>query len=140
MGEVRTSDIVAESWEEGKDVCVPAYDEKCEGYRFARFTSEMKLISGRFGVSEPLIPEWVQLDDVEMIIVPGLAFDMSGGRVGHGGGYYDRILQQRRGGPSVAAAFEFQVRDQVPMTSHDVRMDFVVTEKRTIPTGLTPGL
>ena len=139
-GEVSTVDIVSACWSDGKKVCVPAYDERCKGYGLASLSNGTELKTGLFGIPEPVVVEWVHLDEIDMMIVPGLAFDAHGGRVGHGGGYYDRILQQKPGLLAVAVAFECQVKDEVPMTPLDVRMDFIVTEQRIIPTGVTPGL
>lgn len=139
-GEVRTSDVIADSWERGKVVCVPVYDKEHDRYLFSRLTSSMKVISGRFKVPEPETRDCVEVQEINVMIVPGLAFDLRGGRVGHGGGYYDRILEKGIGGVTVAAAFEFQIRDEVPTTSKDVRMDFLVTEKRIIPAEIAHGL
>jgi 5-formyltetrahydrofolate cyclo-ligase len=66
---------------------------------------------------------------VELFIVPGVAFDRDGGRLGHGRGYYDGLLAQaRRGVPVIAAAFECQLVERVPMTPRDVRVDAIATE------------
>ena len=97
------------------------------------------MVKGMLNVNEPMIRDWVQLEDIAIIIVPGLAFDLQCGRLGHGGGYYDRILSHRSCGTITGTAFEFQIRDEVPMTSMDVRMDVIVTEKRIITAGTIIG-
>lgn len=72
----------------------------------------------------------------DLICVPGLAFDRAGGRLGRGGGYYDRSLPTNRGDPGrprlVGIGFSFQLVERVPMTERDLRLDSVVTERETI--------
>ena len=72
----------------------------------------------------------VDVKEIDLIIVPGVAFDRRGGRTGHGKGYYDKLLEHARPDtPLVALAFECQMFDEIPMQDHDVFMDKVVTEK-----------
>ena len=134
-GEVRTELIVEECRRDGKTVCVPAFDPARAAHGMCRLTADAKLAPGAFGVMEPQIKEWVDLAAVRAVIVPGLAFDARGGRIGRGGAHYDRLL--RAGGEpppafKVGAAFEFQVWDRVPLEGHDVSVDAVVTEQRTM--------
>ena len=133
-GEVRTDAIVERCWRERKAVCVPAYRPEIDRYQLAAMCEETRMTEGPLGVLEPGIKKWIPVDQVELVLVPGLAFDSSGGRVGHGKGYYDRMLEQARAGTpfTVALAFEFQVLDHVPMDPTDVRMDVIVTERRVI--------
>ena len=67
----------------------------------------------------------------ELVIVPGAAFDPSGGRIGYGGGYYDRFLGAS-GATTVALAFQCQLYEALPQDAHDKRVDMIVTEERTI--------
>ena len=97
---------------------------------------ETELEPGAFGIREPLPSRCApaSLDEVDFVLVPGVVFDARGGRIGHGAGYYDRLLA--RCGPGtrlVAAAFEVQVVDEVPMEPHDRRVALVVTELRVYP-------
>jgi 5-formyltetrahydrofolate cyclo-ligase len=91
------------------------------------------LFRGRYGVREPA-PELPAraLRTTALVLAPGIAFDLRGGRLGRGAGYYDRALApigQRRDGPRfVGVAFDLQIVDRVPMQTHDVFMDAVVTE------------
>jgi 5-formyltetrahydrofolate cyclo-ligase len=70
-------------------------------------------------------------DHIDVALVPGLAFDETGNRLGRGMGYFDRILQDLRG-VKIALAYDFQVLSEVPTEAHDTPMDFIVTEKRLI--------
>ena len=92
---------------------------------------------GTWGIPEPA-PERcrpVMPDEIDFVLVPGVAFDHHGGRVGHGGGYYDRLLAAwpLPVPPLVAAAFELQVVPAVPVLPTDHRVDLVVTESGTYP-------
>ena len=76
----------------------------------------------------------VQPDELDVIMVPGVAFDRRGGRTGHGKGYYDKLLEHaRRDTPLVALAFECQLFPEIPVQPHDVFMDMVITESAVYP-------
>ncbi len=94
-----------------------------------------ELAVGAYRILEPRaelrsVPEKkVGATDLDLIVVPGVAFDRQGGRLGHGFGYYDKLLQHARAdAPLVALAFECQLFPEVPMSPHDVFMDKIVTE------------
>jgi len=76
-------------------------------------------------------PERTQAKTADLFIVPGLAFDLHGHRVGRGGGFYDRLLKDVSA-PKIALAFDFQVLAEVPHTLYDISMTTIVTEKRII--------
>lgn len=94
-----------------------------------------ELEQGMYGILEPR-PELrdrpdkqVSVADLDLILVPGVAFDRRGGRLGHGKGYYDKLLENAKPEtPLVALAFECQLFPEVPMQEHDIYMDHVVTE------------
>lgn len=93
------------------------------------------LTPGRMGVREPdpARRRGARVDRIDVVIAPGVAFDTSGRRIGYGGGFYDRLIPRLRPGtPVIAAAFALQVVPEVPETSHDVRVDAIVTEVGTI--------
>ncbi|MFN7754062.1 MAG: 5-formyltetrahydrofolate cyclo-ligase [Pseudomonadota bacterium] len=87
-------------------------------------------LPGPWGIREPdprRCPE-VDPDEVDLVLVPGLAFDRQGGRLGYGAGFYDRLLAQTRAGClRVATAFALQCREPVPMQPHDQRIDWLIT-------------
>lgn len=92
------------------------------------------LVTGAWGIREPNAALCVPIApaEIDLVVVPGAAFDRQGGRIGYGKGYYDKLLaacnQAGRCPRTAAAAFETQVVDAVPMESHDVRIDTLVTE------------
>lgn len=133
--EVRTDRILERCWKEGKTVCVPAYSRKDGKYRLSKLGHETPIIEGSWKVWEPAHLAWVAPGKLDVIIVPGMAFDRFCGRLGHGGGHYDKILgaqPPKSRHCMVGLAFDFQVLDSVPMSKSDVRMDIVVTEKKLI--------
>jgi 5-formyltetrahydrofolate cyclo-ligase len=93
------------------------------------------LVPRRLGIREPdpARRKAARTDRVDVVIAPGVAFDAAGRRIGYGAGFYDRLLSRLRPGtPVIAAAFAIQVLPRVPATSHDMRVDAVVTEHATI--------
>jgi 5-formyltetrahydrofolate cyclo-ligase len=132
--EVRTLEYVSELWKLGKQAVVPYCIAK--ELRLFRLERIEELSSGMWGILEPK-PEWreradrrVDATELDLIIVPGVAFDRRGGRLGFGKGYYDRFLQNvRADAVKIALAFQCQLVEEIPMTERDVRMDKVITEK-----------
>jgi 5-formyltetrahydrofolate cyclo-ligase len=102
-----------------------------------RLTSMDELELGMYRILEPKqdlrgLPEkQVDVSELDLIMVPGVAFDRRGGRMGHGKGYYDKLLQHARlDTPLVALAFECQLFEEIPVAEHDIFMDRVITEDR----------
>lgn len=98
---------------------------------------ERDLGPGFQGIDEPL-PHCrpLALEAVDWVLVPGVVFDTRGHRLGYGGGYYDRLLPLLRGDARrIAGAFELQVVERVPAATHDLRIDALVTERRTLEIG-----
>ena len=89
------------------------------------------LIRGAYRISEPRSVREARIEDIDAVLVPGLAFDRGGGRTGFGKGYYDRLLHSSCS-VKIGLCYDFQVIDSVPVQEHDVIMDFIVTEKEII--------
>jgi 5-formyltetrahydrofolate cyclo-ligase len=87
---------------------------------------------GAFGIPEPPADERTRVDprDAEVVLVPGCAFSLTGDRLGAGGGFYDALLR-RREGAAIGIGFELQVVAALPVEPHDIRLDALVTERRT---------
>ncbi len=101
-----------------------------ENIQVSKLNDFNNLIEGGFGVLEPTKKERYD-GKIDLVIVPGVAFDLNGGRVGFGRGYYDRFLDKFNG-LKVALAFEEQIVDSVPVEKHDQAVDMIITEKRII--------
>ncbi|MFO1206734.1 MAG: 5-formyltetrahydrofolate cyclo-ligase [Burkholderiales bacterium] len=114
---------------DGKWLVLPRVN--CGERRFDLFAVsdlEAELAPGVWGILEVERCATVAATAVDFVLVPGLGFDGDGGRLGYGGGFYDRLLVAMTTATRVAAAFSAQVVDAVPMTAHDQRVELVVTE------------
>jgi 5-formyltetrahydrofolate cyclo-ligase len=111
---------------------------------FHRVDSGAELAPGRFGLSEPLAscPE-VGVEEIDVMFVPGLAFDAEGRRLGQGGGYYDdagrRLRAAKHGGVMIGLCHDFQVVERCPVGPEDVAVDVVVTDLRELRGGPRTG-
>ncbi len=134
--EVDTHGLIRQLLAMGRHVCVPRFEPATQRYVASELRDfDADLATGKFGILEPR-PEAIcpaAPDQVGAAVVPGLAFDETGHRLGRGMGYFDRLLQEARG-TRIAMAFDFQLLGEVPAEAHDARMDFVVTETRVIKT------
>ncbi len=134
--EVDTGPMVKETIKRGKLALAPkAVPETKELIPSAIFDPERDLVPGAYNIPEPstetLRPRDPQI--IDLLIVPGVGFDLEGGRLGYGGGYYDRFFERLRPGvPLVALAFEMQIIPEVPLAQWDRHVDIIVTEKRII--------
>jgi len=132
--EVDTHELIRRLLRAGKQVAAPKVERGKELQQyFVKDFSELK--PGAFGILEPpadpsrLAPP----EQFDLVLVPGLAFDRAGHRLGAGKGYYDRFLAQIKA-PKIALAFAFQIVAQIPLEAHDQRVDVIVTEKEIIHT------
>jgi 5-formyltetrahydrofolate cyclo-ligase len=132
--EVDTRGLIQQLLAMGRQVCVPWYNGATEQYVASELRDfALDLMTGQFGIMEPK-PEAVRPvngDQIDVALVPGLAFDETGNRLGRGMGYFDRILRDLRG-TKIGLAYDFQVLSEVPTEVRDSSMDFIVTEKRVI--------
>ena len=124
--EVATHDFVAR-WHQRKTLLLPCVDG--DDLLLRQYTGPECMQRGpQFGIEEPMGPVFDQLDKVQAIVVPGMAFTPQGGRMGRGRGFYDRLLKSTPNAHKIGVAFRFQMFNDVPMEPFDVRMDTVVTE------------
>lgn len=130
--EVPTAELAQVFQMDRKRLCVPAYDEEGAVYRWALWGSETAMKLGPWGIPEPERPRFLEDTEPDCILIPGLAFDRRGYRLGRGGGHYDRLLAGSRGF-SVGLGVEAQRVDRLPIEAHDVRLHLVVTEKGEYP-------
>lgn len=125
--EVQTHDFV-NKWYKEKTLLLPCVDG--DNLRLRRYTGPDCMKAGeQFGIGEPTGPEFTTLDDIKMIIVPGVAFDDKNNRMGRGRGFYDRLLKSTPNAFKVGVAFGFQMVEEVPTEAFDVPVNAVITEK-----------
>jgi len=134
--EVATDNIIKRSYAYGKIVVLPAFDPvKFEMNLMKVDNFEKDLVPGPRGVMEPDASRCkiVPLERIDIAILPGLAFDEKGARLGSGKGYYDRLIPRLAiTTRKVALTFEEQIIPQVPMESHDKHVDIIITDERVI--------
>lgn len=92
---------------------------------------ESRLELGSFHIEEPSGSDTVNADEIELIVVPAVAYDRRGNRLGRGKGFYDRLLATTRA-TKIGVGYEFQLLDEIPSEPHDVPMDYVITQSMTI--------
>jgi 5-formyltetrahydrofolate cyclo-ligase len=134
--EVETIDMIKKTFLDGRQIVLPKVDRKRHMLLLFRVKSLDELSPGCMGISEPAVnteERQVEINDVDVVIIPGLAFDISGNRIGYGAGYYDILLAGlKKDIPIIAPAFEEQVEDSLPSEAHDVKVHIVVTDRRVI--------
>lgn len=121
-------------------VAVPVIEAEARPLRFARWTPETAMVAGAFGAHIPETCDWIT---PEVLIVPLVGFDGDGGRLGYGGGFYDRTLELLRArGPVTAIGFAFEAQrvDALPQEPTDQPLDMIVTEARVLrPSAPSPN-
>ena len=118
--------------EQGFQMCLPVVTGPGEVLEFRVWHPDMAMIKSGFGV---LVPEVREVIEPEALIVPLLAFDKNGHRLGYGGGFYDRtlaMLRAKRRSYGIGFAFAGQIRNSVPSGPHDQHLDAIVTETGTV--------
>jgi 5-formyltetrahydrofolate cyclo-ligase len=132
--EVETGKIFEDAIKHGKRVFYPKADALTNTMEFYRVLSLSQLVSGYKGIKEPREVESLRYrlnrKEDTLIIVPGVAFDISGYRIGYGKGFYDRYLANRRQMSTIALAFSNQIIDEIPHdNTYDIKMDKIATEE-----------
>ncbi len=123
--EVRTEPILHRAWADGKSVAVPkVYGDTM---RFLWVTPESEIAPGYCNIPEPVADTPVAEDKQALVLMPGLAFDREGHRIGYGGGFYDKFLAREPEHPTVALCYDFQMVDFLPTEATDIPVDLVLS-------------
>jgi len=131
--EVHTHEMIKDCITNNKNVVVPIVDKKNKKLIISKLESWDDLSLGAYNILEPKkekIKE-ISIDELELIIVPGVGYDEQGHRIGHGKGYYDNLLKNSKA-LTIGLAFEFQIIKKIPIEKHDITIDKIVSEKRII--------
>ena len=141
--ELQTDEFVFHTLEQGKTLLLPRVNGRKRGLDIYEVRDPVRdLEVGTWGIREPRPDRCARVDPdiIDFVLVPGLAFDARGGRLGYGGGFYDRLLASILSTRTwlVAGAFESQRVERLPLDEHDVPMDVVVTENGHFPPGPLP--
>ena len=132
--EVDLDELIRWGWREEKQVVVPFCRPESREMTACRIDGFDELETGHYGIREPkeglLRP--VEGGEIEAILVPAVAFDRRGYRVGYGGGYYDRFLPAAPQAAKIGVAFSSQIIEKIPVDAHDLPVDMIVTESEVI--------
>lgn len=144
--EINTHNIIRQAFLDGKRVYAPRV--QMQGMNFYEIKDLEGLIPSRFGVLEPIEKEEnryddticnidytnIKLDNINLMLLPGLAFDLMGNRIGYGAGYYDRYLDlfSEKHFYKIALAYDFQIMEAINADAQDIKVDAIVTPTRRI--------
>ena len=122
--EVRTVPILQQALDDGKRIAVPkVYGDEM---KFIYLTDLTQVAEGYAGIPEPVADGPVADDPTALVLMPGLAFDKEGHRIGYGGGFYDKFLTKEPEHPTVALCYGFQISEELPTEEFDVPVDLVL--------------
>lgn len=124
-----TLPLLGPIWQMGIRTVVPVVLRT--GIVLVPYAEGTPLRPGPFGIGEPPVSQTVPPDSVDLFLLPGIAFDRSGGRLGYGKGYYDRLLTGLSS-PRIALAFHEQIIDRTPLLENDILVDTIITDKEII--------
>ena len=128
--EVQTEEMIAAARKLGKRILVPAVLVGKKTMIASEVTNSQRLSCGPYGIRQPKTRHMPSVpgNKIDLVLVPGLAFDRQGRRLGRGAGYYDRFLADLKAGiPRIGLAYRFQVLNKLPAASHDIRLSKVIS-------------
>lgn len=132
--EVYTHEMIKDCIKNKKNVVVPVTDKKNKKLIFSKLENWDDLSPGAYNILEPnkeKIKE-ISINEIDLIIVPGVGFDENGNRIGHGKGYYDNLLKNSTKALHIGLTFESQILKQIPIDAQDIPVKKIITEKRLI--------
>lgn len=129
--EVDTHDLIRLLLKQKKRVVVPISDKATKTMKHSELLSLSELVGGAYGILEPRMYRPVPVADLQVVVVPALAVDRKGHRLGFGAGFYDRFLHDVQL-PTIALAYDFQVIDNVPQEPTDIPVSYIVTDGEII--------
>lgn len=127
--ELDTHRLIKHALENNKRIVVPKVISKNGHMIVIEINSFDDLEPGNYGILEPKNHcKEISSSNIDLALIPGLAFDLNGGRMGYGGGYYDRFLKTLSANcPKIGICYNFQIIKQVPMSEHDIKIDGLIT-------------
>ncbi len=136
--EFDTAQIISAALAQNKQLCLPRVNRSRDILDIHRVSNlARETAPGAFGIREPHVAcARADLDQIDFVLVPGVAFTPHGDRLGYGRGYYDRLIRELHHRPLLAAAaFALQIREQIPISAGDRRVDLIITEQTSYRAG-----
>ena len=131
-GEVDLKSLIGRAFLTGKKVFLPKTHFTEKKLTFHQIFSFSDLVPGPFSLREPPLKNpSISPEKLELILVPGVAFDLKKTRIGYGGGFYDRVLSKTQA-LKIGVAFSFQIFEKLPSEAHDQNVDLIITERGII--------
>ncbi|MCF0148267.1 MAG: 5-formyltetrahydrofolate cyclo-ligase [Clostridium sp.] len=130
--EIETKNIINKALKDKKKVYIPKIYKEDKSMRAIRLKSLAELKENSMGILEPIDDsDYINKEKIDLIIVPGVVFDLSGNRIGYGGGYYDRYLEDIKAiRNKLVLAYDLQVIDFIDSEIHDIKFDYIITNTR----------
>ncbi len=128
FNEVRTDKIIKKLLDDGKKVCAPITDKSTKTITAYYFVDSKDFVKGAYGILEPPKTHIADISQIDVAIIPGIAFDKSGNRMGFGEGYYDRFLS-RLEGTKIGICYKFQCEYNIDADEYDIPMDYIINEE-----------
>ena len=136
--EINTKGIINKALMDNKKIYVPRTEFKTRLMDAVKITSLDNLIESEYGILEPSAEKpHIDPNGLDLIVVPGVAFDRNGGRMGYGAGFYDRYFEKiskdnMKKVIKLALAYDFQILEKIPMNEQDVPVNYIITESKVI--------
>lgn len=136
--EIDTKEMINKALSENKEIYVPRTDLKTKNMDAVQILSLSELVENSYGILEPELDKpHINPNELDLIVVPGVAFDRNFGRIGYGAGFYDRYFKKISDEnvhriTKLVLAYDLQVIDKVPMNEMDMPIDYIITEKEFI--------
>jgi 5-formyltetrahydrofolate cyclo-ligase len=133
--EIDVMSVALEAFRQGKVVCVPRVADGGKSMHAVEIKSidDEAMTSDALGVPAPRSGREIMHESIDLVIAPGVAFDVRGGRLGRGGGFYDRFLAKaHRHTATIGVCFDFQLLDEIPTEADDIPVHAVVTDRRAV--------
>ncbi|MGN0026781.1 MAG: 5-formyltetrahydrofolate cyclo-ligase [Clostridium sp.] len=130
--EIQTNNIITKALRDEKEVYIPKVYKKNKLMKAVRLKSFNDLKENSMGILEPIDDSnYIDKREIDLILVPGVVFDLNGNRIGYGGGYYDRYLQDiKEIRNKVVLAYDLQIVDSINPDIHDIAFDYIITNTR----------
>lgn len=129
--EVETKEIINKALEDNKKIYIPKIYKKDKSMKAIRLKSFNELTENSMGILEPINDnDYIDKKEIDLIFIPGIVFDLNGNRIGYGGGYYDRYLEDiKEISNKLVLAYNIQIVDYIETEPHDIGFDFIITDK-----------
>ncbi|WP_235840743.1 5-formyltetrahydrofolate cyclo-ligase [Clostridium tertium] len=132
--EINTRNIIEKAFKDKKNVFIPKVYKDEKSMKAIKLNSIDELKKNSMGILEPIDDSnYIEKENIDLIVVPGVVFDKECNRIGYGGGYYDRYLKDIKSKENkIALAYDLQIVDKIESEVHDIKVDYIITNTRAL--------